>query len=174
MPFQFQHLDAQTRRYMVEEIEAARREGNLYFSKRFTPAGDAGWPSLLLDAARNYDEHWLAYKLEVTGFMEGFETSATPSGGYTLKHVPGTAAETMAEGQFNRYYMLGLCRRAIDESVGQVAVYRAKPVANPRDSSNAMLGSTFTPADLIKQIRPLTTSLGHALLKPNSGLSISY
>ena len=172
MAFNFKNLDETTRRYMAEEIEAARRDDNLYLSKRFNTAGEREWPNLLLEAAWKHDDHWLAYQLESRGLMKGLEGSATPSGGYTVKHVPHTAAETMAEGQFNRYYILGVSRRAIKEGKDRVFVYRAKPVAQPRPESQRLIGSSRDPSELIRQIRPRQSSLGHELLKPNSGLSI--
>ncbi|MCI0561358.1 MAG: hypothetical protein MN733_22965 [Nitrososphaera sp.] len=172
MPFAFRNLDEQTRHFMVEEIEAAIRNDNLYFSKRFNSTGTASWPALLLEAARDYNEHWLAYQLETRGLMKGMEGSRTPSGGYTIKHVPDTAAETIADGQFNRYYILGLCRRALAEGKTQVFVYRAKEVHNPRSESERLIGSSYNPSELIEQIRPRQSSLGYELLKPNSGLSI--
>jgi hypothetical protein len=172
MRFEFRDLDAATRRYMVEEIEAAIRDGNLYPSRRFTPAGVSQWPDLLLDAARGHDEHWLAYQMEVRSMMKGLEGSATPSGGYTVKHVPHTAAQTMAEGQFNRYYILGLCRRAVASGADEVVVYRAKPVTDPRPESEAMVGEHLNAAHLVEELRPVQSSLGHYLLKPNSGLSV--
>jgi len=171
MPFSFRNLDPTTRALMIEDIEAAAAEGNLYFSKRFTDAGHAAWPELWKQAARDHDEHWLAYQIEAGGLMKGLEGSRTPSGGYTIKHVPHTAAETMAEGQFNRYYILGVCRRAL-ELDGRVTVYRAKDVLNPRPESQALVGAVRNAAELIEQIRPVDSSLGHELLKPNSGLSV--
>lgn len=172
MSFDFKNLDTITRGFMVDEIGAAVPDRNLYFSTRFTQHGKAAWPSLLKEAAREHDEHWLAYQLETDGLMEGMEDSRTPSGGYTRKHVPRTAAETMAEGQFNRYYMLGVCRRALDEGRAQVVVYRAKAVLEPRPESVALLGTRMNPSELIEQIRPLDSSLKNKLLKPNSGLSV--
>jgi hypothetical protein len=172
MPFEFRNLDEQTRRFMMEEIEAAGRNDNLYFSKRFNSAGIASWSALLFEAAQSYNEHWLAYQLETRGLMKGMEGSRTPSGGYTVKHVPDTAAETMSEGQFNRYYILGLCRRALAEGKTNVFVYRAKEVRNPRAESERLIGSNFNPSELIEQIRPRQSSLGHELLQPNSGLSV--
>ena len=66
MQFEFWDLDADTRRYMVEEIEAAIHDENLYYSKRFTADGHAAWPDLLLEAARHHVsprlEGWLAGK----------------------------------------------------------------------------------------------------------------
>lgn len=172
MPFNFRDLNDDTRRFMVDEIEAAIREDNLYFSKRFNQAGEEEWPELLLKAAKEHNEHWLAYQLESRGLIKGLEGSRTPSGGYTIKHVPHTAAETMAEGQFNRYYILGLCRRALVEEKAKVFVYRAKEVRNPRPESSRIIGQSRDPSELIDQIRPRQSSLRHELLRPNSGLSV--
>jgi len=172
MPFTFQDLDETTREYMAQEITLASSAGNLYFSRRFTAQGKEEWPRLLLKAALDRDEHWLAYQLETQGLMTGLENSRTPSGGYTVKHVPHTAAETIAEGQFNRYYILGLCARAVAEGIARVRVYRAKPVANARPESAALIGTGFDPSSLAAQIRPVEASLRHELLKPNSGLSV--
>jgi hypothetical protein len=172
MPFTFPDLDALTRRYMIEEVEAATREGNLYFSKRFTSQGAAAWPALLREAAQHHTEHWLAYQIEARRLMTGLEGSRTPSGGYTIKHVPHTAPETQAEGQFNRYYILGVCRRATAENNTEVVIYRAKEVMTPRPESQALIGARLDPSDLIAQLRPVHSSLSHELLKPNSGLSV--
>lgn len=172
MPFNFLNLDDETRRFMVSEIEKALDDGQVYFSKRFNEAGYAKWPELLLEAARKHDEHWLAYQLETQGLMKGIEESRTPSGGYTVKHVPHTAAETMAEGQFNRFYILGLCHRALAEGVDEVIIYRAKDVSQPRSESERIVGETRDPKELIEQLWTVESSFRSELVKPNSGLSV--
>lgn len=172
MSFTWRDLNPESRRLIVEEIDAAIRDSTLYFSKRFNPAGTAAWPALLREAAGSHDEHWLAYQLEARVLMSGLEGGHTPSGGYTIKHVPQTAAEALAEGQFNRYYILGLSRRAMAENRAELTVYRAKPVKEPRSASVALVGKRLRAADLIEQLRPVQSSLTHELLKPNSGLSV--
>jgi hypothetical protein len=172
VPFHFLDLDTETRRFMVEEIEAAVREGNLYYSKRFGEAGAAAWPQWLLAAARQHNEHWLAFQIEVSQLMKGLEGSRTAGGGYTVKHVPQTAAETLAEGQFNRYYILALCRRACASGKREVVVYRAKMSLEPQAESAALIGRSLDAEDLAEQIRSVKSSLGHTLLRPNSGLSV--
>lgn len=127
---------------------------------------------LLLEAAKGHNAHWLAYQLETRGLIKELEGSRTPSGGYTIKHVPHTAAETLAEGQFNRYYVLGVCRRALTEEKTHVVVYRAKQVYAPRQESEYLIGQSRDPSDLIDQLRPRQSSLEHELLRPNSGLSV--
>ena len=103
--FKFENLDDVTRIEMLKAITEAEHSGNIYYSTRFNEAGNKQWLPLLKQAAQEHNEHWLAYQLEVNGLMKGFEGAHKPSGGYTIKHVPHTAAETMAEGQFNRFYI---------------------------------------------------------------------
>lgn len=172
MSFNFLNLDPTTRGFMLDEIQAARQDKNIYYSKRFNDLGIARWPDLLEEAARSHDEHWLAYQIEAEGLMKGLESARTPSGGYTIKYVPHTAAETMAEGQFNRYYILGVCRRALAEGRPSVVVYRAKARADHRPESDALIDTAIPAQTLIEQLRPCQISLGHALLQPNSGLSV--
>jgi hypothetical protein len=168
MPFAFQELDQTVREFMVAEIERAVGAGTLYFSKRFTDVGRARWPELLLEAARAQDEHWLAFQLEVIGALKGSELRAKPTGGYTNAHVPHTAEETLADGEFNRYYMCAICRKAIAAGT-KVVVYRAKQGATTRPASDAIVGTTYDPATLVEELR---TTVGHDLTQPNSGLSL--
>ena len=177
MRFEYKHLDDVTRGYMLDEIQAARRANNLYYSRRFNDDGMARWPELLLAAARSHDDHWLAYQLEAEGLMKCLEGARTPSGGYTVKHVPHTAAATLAEGQFNRYYILGVCRRALAESKRSVTVYRAKqratPPSAPSAEPDALIGSSLDAQVLHAALRLHQTSLEHQLLQPNTSLSVS-
>jgi hypothetical protein len=170
--FNFADLDNRTREFMVQEIELAKRTGNIYYSSRFNEAGTAQWVALLIEATRTYNEHWLAYQIEARRLMKGMEGSRTPSGGYTIKHVPHTAAETMAEGQFNRFYILGLCQRTKAEGKTHIVVYRAKERAEHRPESDSLIGTRIPLDQLLKELRDVKSSLGHELLKPNSGLSV--
>ncbi|MCK4817033.1 hypothetical protein KA005_14785 [bacterium] len=170
--FNFIDLDEITRKFMIEEIELANSTGHIYYSKRFNKPSDPEWLSLLKQAASSYNEHWLAYQIESKGMMKGIEGSRTPSGGYTIKHVPHTAAETMAEGQFNRFYILALCRRVQEENGIRLVVYRAKERASHRLESDSIIGSEKDTEQLLTELRDMQSSLGHLLLKPNSGLSL--
>lgn len=170
--FNFTKLDAATRELMVEEIQTAQAADQLYFSARFTDSGRDGWPEWLLQAARERDEHWLAYQLEAASAMKHLETKAKPKGGYTVAHVPDTAAETMAEGQFGRFYVAAICRRAIANGQEAVTVYRAKYRGEPREESRALEGTSRNAKELLEEVRSRDTSLKCDLLKPNSGLSV--
>lgn len=149
------------------------KEDNIYYSKRFNIERDERWSSLLLEAANQHDDNWLVYQIEVNNMMKDTEEAQKASGSTMQKRVPNIAAITYAEGQFNRYYMLGLCRRALQEGVKVVQIYRAKEVDNPRPESERLLGQKLDVETLISEIRPMDSSLGHPLLKPNSGLLCS-
>ena len=170
--FNFENLDDKTRNYMLEAIEDAENSGNLYFSTRFNDAGNKNWASLLKEAAREHYEHWLAYQLEAKNLMKGLEGSRTPSGGYTIKHVPHTAAETIAEGQFNRFYILGLCKRAKAENISELEVYRARESTQPRSQSQTIIGSKLSVDIIESQLTKVSDSFKSPLVKPNSGISV--
>jgi hypothetical protein len=169
MPFAFRELDARLRELMVVEVHSATADGTLYHSKRFNPVGRTGWAGWLVAAAANHDEHWLAWQLEQSVAMREFETRSKPTGGYTTAHVPTTAAETLADGEFNRYYMCAVCRKAIADGKQVVTVYRAKHGATTRPESDALIGATYDPHLLVIELR---ANPAHELTKPNSGLSV--
>jgi hypothetical protein len=91
------------------------------------------------------------------------------------RHISPTAADQIAEGDFNRYYIRGLCVRAIERGVAQVEVYRAKAVHEPRPESEALIGKRFAPAELLTDLRTHMGDL-HSVLGvpggPNSGISV--
>lgn len=170
--FNFENLDEKTRGFMLEAISEAEASGNIYSSTRFNDAGQKQWLPLLKEAAKEHDEHWLAYQLEAKGLMKDFEGAMTPSGGYTVKHIPHTAAETMAEGQFNRFYILGLCRRARVEGISQLEVCRAKKSLVPRRESENLIGSKISVDYVEAQLLKTSDSFKSSLIKPNSGISM--
>jgi hypothetical protein len=85
-----------------------------------------------------------------------------------------TAADTLSEGEFNRYYIRALCRRAIQDHIPFVVVYRAKPVVTPRPQSAEALETTLDPEVLLEDLRthPGEASKLGVPGGPNSGLSI--
>jgi hypothetical protein len=170
--FQFENLDGNTRAAMLEAIEEAERSNNIYYSTRFNEAGNKQWLALLRQAAQEHNEHWLAYQLEANGLMKDFEGAHKPTGGYTIKHVPHTAAETMAEGQFNRFYILGLCKRARAEGISQLVVYRAKERSDPRPESQSLIGTRLSIEEIESQLKETRASFKSQLVKPNSGISV--
>ncbi len=170
--FNFINLDQTTRSFMLEAINEAEETGNIYYSTRFNELGKKQWLPLLKQAALEYNEHWLAYKIEENQLLKNFEGVQKPLGGYTIKSVPNIAAETFAEGQFNRFYMLGLCKLASSQGISQLIVYRAKETKNPRLESESLINKKISVNEIEAQLKDIDSSFRSKLVKPNSGISL--
>jgi len=159
---------------MLEEIEQDITANKLYYSPRLSPQGRQQYPELLRNAVRNGSDQSLASELRAYGCLNATEERRKPTGGTTIAQVPVTAPETLAEGEFNRFYVRGLCRRAVALGNDSVFVYRAKPVVNPRPESTALIGKSLPAKQLLEDLRISTgtdTVLGLPP-GPNSGLSV--
>lgn len=167
------NLDDDTRQLMRLEVESDIASGGLYQSPRLSDRGRLDYPSLLLAATDDGTDGTLTNELRTYGRLKDTET-ASRNGKTFPKKVPVTAAETLAEGEFNRFYARGLCRRAIAEGKSQVRVYRAKAVAVPRSASEAMIGKLVDAQALLDDLRQ-SSGVEPALglpPGPNSGLSV--
>jgi hypothetical protein len=162
----------EARALMLEEIEHAAANGELYISDRLNASGAATFPQLLEGAARNYDDDWL--KARLTGMFNPSYIRRNPkTGGPVVVKMPINAADMLAEGEFNRFYIRGLCRLAIQTGRALV-IYRAKQVSQPRPESEARIGRQVDPEALLNDLRNhigLDTALG-VPAGPNSGLSV--
>ncbi len=174
MAMDFRNLDERTRAFMAQEVERDVSRGNLYVSKRFNDKGRQEYPSLLLEAVKSHDDDWLALQLYARGLLTHGETRRLPKDIIAVAQVPATAGVTIAEGEFNRYYMRGVCRAALEDGIPQVVVYRGKEVEHPRPESEAMLGKKIPAAALLVDLRavPGTRSRYGIPTGPNSGLTI--
>jgi len=170
--FNFLNLDQFTRSCMLEAIEEASESGNIYYSTRFNELGKKQWLPLLKQAALQYNEHWLAFKLEELQLFKDMESAQVPSGGYTIKHIPNNAAETLSEGQFNRFYILGLCKVATSKNIQQLIVYRAKESLRPRPESDLLIDKAIAITEIESQLKDTQSSFKSKLVQPNSGISM--
>ena len=173
MGLEYRNLDERTRTLMLEEIDRDSASGSLYLGDNLTPEGKAEYPDLLRAAAREGNDETLAN--EIRGRLNAFEKPRKlKSGG--LSEPPkmrSNAHEMLAEGEFNRFYIRALCRRAIDEGKPHVIVYRAKAVEHARSASEAMIGQTLPAVDLLRDLRahPGVDTALRLPPGPNSGLS---
>lgn len=137
MGIHFDNLDTITQGYMLEES----RLGGHYISQRLTPEGQAAWQSLLEDAIQSHDDDWLEAELLRRGFIRSQETYLRSGKEYVRKINQPHAAQQLAEGEFNRYYIRGLCVRAKAEGKQFLEIYRGKQVSQPRPESEAKIGT---------------------------------
>lgn len=169
------HVDERTRTLMLNEVDydAARQE--LHISPYLSGQGQRDYEQLLREAIESGDEETLAARLAEHRRMARTAHRRKPEGGYTIVTVPHNAAEMIADSEFNRYYIRALCRRALEDGITELIVYRAKPVSDPRPESEELLESTVDPAALLQDLRK---NVGDAVPKmgipggPNSGISV--
>lgn len=174
MSLTYKNLDNATRIYMTAEVQADSAADTLYISPRLSEEGVSVWPALLGEAVATQNDAWLATEIRSRGLLKSHEERRKPTGGTTLAKVPVTAHETLAEGEFNRFYARGLCLRAMQEGISQVIAYRARHSDNPRPESEAIVGKPFPPEALLDDLRSsvgVEPALG-VPPGPNSGLSI--
>jgi len=166
-------LDDQTRALMLEELDLDLDGEKLYLSKYLSEAGRKRYPTLLREAIEAGSDASFGHALQSEGLFRETYEKRKPKGGFTTARVPYTAHETLAEGEFNRFYLRGLCRRIIAAGSGAIEVYRARASANPRAESEAMLGRRLDPAQLLADLRASTfvDAALHLPPGPNSGLS---
>lgn len=172
MGFHFENLDEETRKLMLEEVDLDIKNKRLYLSLRLNNHGQSEYPKILKLAIENGNERTFASDLNYVNYWEEKEPRRTRSG-ITYCKVPVNAHETLAEGEFNRFYIRAVCRKAISDHL-DIEIYRAKNVRNPRSQSQIIIGQTRDPKQLLKDLRDkigVDTVLGIPP-GPNSGLSI--
>jgi hypothetical protein len=166
------NLDDQVRAAMRKELEIDSEGGTLYLSNRLSSIGRERYPALLDDAFQRGTPATLAQALAAPGVLK--TTEHRNRNGRTIEaKVPVTAPVTLAEGEFNRFYLRGLCQVAVDAGINQIEVYRARESAMPRPESEEMIGRRLDAAELLQDLRTkpgVDTALGLPP-GPNSGLS---
>lgn len=172
VPLQYENLDPTTRRYALAELDQDLAAGSFHASERLRPSAVGEYQHLLHEAIRYYDDLWLEER--AADLLVDFEVRRTRTGGQTTAKVPDMAARMLAEGDFNRYYMRGVCVRAIEEGRQVVEVYRARLSLEPRAQSAELEGHRLAAREVLDQLRGLTSEepVTAPLGRPNSGLSV--
>jgi hypothetical protein len=167
MALHLDNLDDVTRQYMVSEATSDINGSSLYLSPRLSPKGMSEYPQLLLDAIESGNDETMAAAIAAPGRLNSCDTRL----GKPIK-MNVNAPSILAEGEFNRFYIRGLCLRAIAEN-RQVIAYRARFSSVPRSSSLAVDGVSFDPSIILEDLRDHSgTEPEHGFPGPNSGMSI--
>lgn len=168
------NLDARTRQCMLAELDLDVASGKLYLSSRLTGMGKKEYEALFRRAVKDGNDATLGERLRAGGLLGTLEEKRKPDGSIIAARVPVTAAETLAEGEFNRFYIRAVCRRATEDNIPELVIYRAKEVTNPRPDSQARIGKKISAKTLLEDLRThqgIDTALGLPA-GPNSGLSV--
>lgn len=165
MSFKFENLDTETRKFMVKEFTFD--DAQPYSSVRFTPEGRASYPELLRVALQHGEPKTLEEALGQHGLFASHEQ--TKSG---VKRVPKNAASVVAQSEFNRYYVRGVCARVLSEGGQEVEVYRARESSWSRPESEALVGTKLRASEILEDLRSSQGSEPRLLPDVNSGLSV--
>jgi hypothetical protein len=172
MAFNLVNLDSATRGLMLEEIDNDIKTGKLFISSRLNTTGKQAYPALLKEASEKYDDSWLTAQLRAGNRFNPTEQRTLKDKVITAK-MNEKAPDMLAEGEFNRFYLRGLCLRAIRDNIPNLIIYRAKHVSNPSSESEAKIGTSISPQALLNDLRSnigIDTAFG-VPRGPNSGLS---
>lgn len=147
MGIRYDNLDAQTRVYMLQESCL----GGHYRSPRLTEVGLGRWVSLFDEALQSHNDDWLAGQIVRLNYMRDQEQYRTK---ISMRKINKPhSALMLAEGEFNRYYLRGLCLRAANENKPALVIYRGKEVAVPRPESEAKIGTSIEIQGLLAALR---------------------
>jgi hypothetical protein len=171
MPLHYENLDPITRRFALEELQRDIDNETFHASDRLRPEAVGEYKRLLNEAIRYYDDRWLEERAE--DLVVEHESRRTRSGVIEAR-VPSMAVRMLTEGDFNRYYMRGVCLRAIDEERGVVEVYRARLSLEARPESAELEGRRVSPGEVLSWLRgePSEDAGASRLGRVNSGLSV--
>ena len=168
------YLDADTRRHMLAELDRDISEGSLFESARLSPWGRERWAELLRKALAEHDDAWLADQLRQPGWLNTVEAVSYDGGRRRYwRPMPEEAPRHLAELEFNRFFMRGVCARALETGKSLVLVYRAR-TTRPRAEVAAKLGTALDARKLLDDLR-LRVTLEEVLKTPGAftaGLSV--
>jgi hypothetical protein len=174
MALTYDHLDERTRRLMRDEMDFDIANHQLHISPFLSGQGQADYVNLLREAIEHGDDGTLEDELRRHRRITRAMPRRRPKGGYMIAAAPQNAAQILAESEFNRFYIRALARRAIEDGVSELIIYRAKRVESPRPESEALIETSIDPHDLLADLRahpdqPPTLGVPSG---PNSGLSV--
>lgn len=172
----YENLDDRTRQLMLDEMEYDIAHNQLHISPFLSGQGQRDYANLLRDAILSGTDDSLAENLRAhRRILKTLPRRQPKSGGYSIAATPENAAEVLAESEFNRYYIRGLARRALEDGISELVIYRAKPARNPRPESEARVETTLPPQALLDDLRAHPGDEPPRLgvpSGPNSGLSV--
>lgn len=175
MALYFENLDDRTRQLMLDEMDYDIAHHQLHISPFLSGQGQRDYEGLLREALQNGNDETLAEDLREHRRILRTLPRRKPGGGYSIAATAENAAQVLAESEFNRYYIRALARRAMEDGVPELVIYRAKSVTTPRPESEARIESSLAPQELLEDLRSHTGDEQPALgvpSGPNSGLSV--
>lgn len=169
MGMDYHNLDQDVRALMIEEVEFDGH--NLYGSAYFNEAGAMAWKNLLLEACASGTDGSLAEAIRVQPYLRA-QYARRSKNGTSMVNVPYNAHDTIAESNFSRFYLRGLCRHAMKIGVVHLIGYRAMAVEKPRPGSEEKIGANFHAAEMLDDLRATMAAAPLLGMPPGVGSGI--
>jgi hypothetical protein len=136
---------------MLAELESDLAAGTLYLSPRLSEEGLRQYPRLLRAALVTGTDASFAEALSAHDAVQ------PPSRWQHPREVGPDEAlvevtSRLAEREFHRFYIRGLCRRALAHGVETLVIYRARPADAGRASADAMIGVRINASSLLEDL----------------------
>ena len=163
--FTFKNLTQEVRHEMLNELISDIEDKKTYLSNRLTEAGKEIFVDALKNSIQSGDE--LTFEEAIANYFEPNEVVQGKS-----KKVPANAAQLLSQGEFNRYYIRGICLVALQKKLEEVEIYRARESSWSRPESEAKIGSKLNATLLLEDIRNNIGKQPEYLPEVNSGLSV--
>jgi len=157
------------REFMLQELELDITKDKICFSPILRKDSHQKYIDLLKTHILSGSPNTLASEIQSNQCMCIREPYRTKSRKLKDRLVPITAHQTLAEDDFNRFYMRGICLKAL-EIEKKIVVYRTKPVKYPRIEIFNLIGDLPDPSEFIEGWRAFPNS--ETLFELNSGLSV--
>jgi len=137
---------------MLAELEADLASGTLYQSPQLTEEGLRLYESLLRDAILSGTEESFAEALRACDGIRPPNRWQHPREVGALEALAALTIR-LAERELHRFYIRGLCCRALEQGVDTLVIYRARPADPGRAPSNAMIGVRIAVRSLLEDLR---------------------
>ena len=158
MSLDLPHLDARTRQLKLAELDADVAAESLYRSPQLSEAGLSHYQRLLRVAIQIGTDASFAEALGALGAVR------PPSRWQHPKQVGpaealADATFRLAEREFHRFYIRGLCCRALEQGIDLLVIYRARPADPGRAPADSMIGLRIDVESLLEDLRGAFRSL---------------
>jgi len=151
MPLELSDLNACTRQFMLAELEDDVRAGRLYVSPHLSERGRLDYENLLRAAIETGTEASFAQELQALDRVRASHRWRRIDEDELAANLE--AATMLAEREFHRFYLRGLCRRAVDERVRTLVIYRARLTSQTRSTADAMINVKIDAISLLEDLR---------------------
>ncbi|MFS4428571.1 hypothetical protein [Chryseobacterium sp. S90] len=165
--FNFLNLDSEVRNFMLDEINLDVERDVFFLSERLNEYGKSVYEDFLIKSVKEGDEEGFEALLEFPKFFNGTEIKNSKQ-----SKVPKNASTLICQSEFNRYYIRGVCLKAIKDGVESVEIYRGRQSSFVRPESELQIGKKLDPRELLEDLRNSIGKQPKLFPEINSGLTI--